>query len=119
MPDINGDRESGAERRLVLRHHRLKMKAARLIGTERGADNARRVADNERHFVGRAMRGRHEEIAFVFAVVVVGDDDDFAVGEGLDRGFDATVAVGHDSTSKKGLLFEWPRRSLADLTAMH
>src|SRR5262249_60271933 len=103
----------------VFSPRRLKMKAAGLIGAERGAANARRIADNERPFVGGAMRGRHEEIAFVFAVVVVGDDDDFAVGEGIDRGFDATVAVGHDSPSKKGLLFEWPRRSLADLTAMH
>jgi hypothetical protein len=39
------------------------------------------------------VRGRDEKIAFIFAVVVVGYDDDFAPGEGFDRGFDAMMVV--------------------------
>jgi hypothetical protein len=46
------------------------------------------------------VRGRDEEIAFVFAVVVVSNDNDLAIGEGLDRSFDAAVAIGHGSNLK-------------------
>ena len=38
------------------------------------------------------MGGGDDHVAFVFAIVVVGDDDDFAAGEGFDGFVDA---VGH------------------------
>ena len=46
-------------------------------------------------FSGVQSDGRDEQVALVLAVVVVGDDDDLAAGEGLDRRFDAFVGVGH------------------------
>src|SRR6185437_7294573 len=94
---------------------------ARLISAKRGADDPGRIADDERHLFRRAMRCRDEKIAFVFAVIVISNDNNLAIGEGLDRGFDATVAVGHGSTSKAGLCawFERPRSPLAHLAAMH
>jgi hypothetical protein len=41
------------------------------------------------------VRGRNEEIALIFAVIVVGHDDDFALGEGLYRSFDAVMVIRH------------------------
>ena len=96
---VDRDGEGGAERRVVLRHHRIEMQAARVLGAERRADDAGRVADDERHLLRRAERGGDEQIALVLAVVVVGDDDDLAFGEGLDRRFDAAVAIRHVLTS--------------------
>ena len=95
VPHVDRDGEGGAERGVVLRHHRIEMQAPRLFGAERRADDARGIADDERHLLRRAERGRDEQIALVLAVVVVGDDDDLAFGEGLDRRFDASVAIGH------------------------
>ena len=43
-----------------------------------------RMADDEGHFLGRAERRGDDEIAFVFAIVVIGDDDDLAARHGLD-----------------------------------
>ena len=95
MLDVDRNGESGAERRVVLRHHRIEPQFARMVGAERRADDARRVADHERHLFGRAERGGDEQVALVLAVVVVGDGDHLAFGEGLDGGFDALMAIGH------------------------
>ena len=98
---VDRDGEGGAERGVVFRHHRIEMQAARELGAERRADDARGVADDERHLLRRAERGGDEQVALVLAVVVVGDDDDLAVGEGLDRRVDFAVAIGHVFTSKR------------------
>ena len=62
---------------------------------QRRADDARGVADDERHLLRRAQRGRDEQVALVLAIVVVGDDDDLAPGEGGNRCFDALVDFVH------------------------
>ena len=74
--DRHGER--GAERRVVGRHHRIETQPARLVGRQRRAHDAGRIADDERHLLGRAQRSRDEQVAFVLAVVVVGDDHDLA-----------------------------------------
>ena len=99
MPHVDRDGEGGAERGVVFRHHRVEMQAARMVAAERRADDARRVADDERHLLRRAERGGDEQVALVLAVVVVGDDHDLAFGEGLDRGVDSAVGIGHAFTS--------------------
>ena len=76
------------------------MQPARQFGAERRADDARRIADDERHFFRRAERGGDEQIALVLAIVVVGDDHDLAFGEGLDRRIDFFVGIGHAFTSE-------------------
>ena len=91
VADIDGYRKRRAERGLILRNHRIQVQTTCLLGTERRAHNSRGVSDDEGHLIGRAVRGRNEEIAFIFAVIVVGHDDDFALGEGLDRDFDAVI----------------------------
>ena len=45
-------------------------------------------------FSGVQSDGRDEQVALVLAVVVVGDDDDLAAGEGGDRRFDRFVRFG-------------------------
>ena len=95
MAHVHRYGEGGAERSVVLRHHRIEMQAARQFGAERRADDARRVADDERHLFRRAERGGDEQIALVLAVVVVGDGHDLAFGEGFDRRFDSIVGLGH------------------------
>src|ERR1700704_5858291 len=46
---------------------------ARVFGGDRRADDARRVADDERHLLGGAQRGRDDQIAFAFPVFIIGD----------------------------------------------
>ena len=88
--DRNG--ECGAERRIIERDHRIEMQTPRLVRAERGADNARGVADDERHLLRRAQARRDEQVALVLAVVVIGDDNDFAARKGGDGGADVLVA---------------------------
>ena len=95
--DVDRDREGGAVRRVVRRHHRIEAQPARLRDRQRRADDAAGVADDERHLLRRAQRGRDDEIALVLAVVVVGDDDDLAAREGLDGFGDG---IGHHGFSK-------------------
>jgi len=55
MADIDRDGKGSAQRGLVVRHHQLKVQPARLISAEWSADDPGRIANNERHLVGRAM----------------------------------------------------------------
>ena len=52
------------------------------------------MADDERHLLGRAERGRDDQIALALPVVIVGDDDEFALGKGLQNFLDR---IGHFS----------------------
>ena len=70
---------------------------------ERRAYNPRCIADDERHLLGRAERRRDEKIAFVLAIVVVGDRDDLAAGEGGNGGFNAMMYVLHENLSLPAL----------------
>ena len=90
---VDRDREGGAERRVVERHHGIEVQALGFLRRQRRADDAGGVADDERHLLGRAERRRDEQIALVLAVVVVGDDHDLALGEGGDNGFNADMDI--------------------------
>jgi hypothetical protein len=50
------------------------------------------MADDERHLLGRAKRGRDDEIALALPIVIIGDDDEFAAGKGLQDFLDR---IGH------------------------
>ena len=54
MPDIDRDGEGGTERRIVRRHHGIEVQALGLLGRQRRADDARGMADDESHLLGRA-----------------------------------------------------------------
>jgi hypothetical protein len=68
---------------VVVRDHRVEPEPPRVLGGDRGADDARGVPDDEGHLVGGAKRGGNDQVALALAVVVVGHDDDLAIGEGL------------------------------------
>ena len=95
MADIDRDGKGGTERRIVARHHRIEMQPPRFIVRQGRADDARGMADDERHLFGRAQRSGDEQIALILPIVVVGDDDDLAACESADDGVDALVGVVH------------------------
>jgi hypothetical protein len=50
------------------------------------------MADDERHLFRRAERRRDDQIALALAIVVVGNDDEFTLGKGLQNFLDS---IGH------------------------
>jgi hypothetical protein len=100
---VHRDREGGAERRIVERHHRVEPQALCVLGGERRAYDPRRIADHERHLLCRAQRGGDEQIALVLAVVVVGDDNELAAPEGFDHGGYALMGVVHAQLPRSSL----------------
>ena len=81
--DRNG--KGGAVDRVIVGDHRRQVQAARDLAGQRRADDAAGVAHDERHFLGRGMDRGDDQVALVLTVVVIGDDDDLAGGERLDR----------------------------------
>ena len=51
---VDRDREGGGMVGFVVRHHRVEPQPARIFGRDRRADDARGVADDERHLLGGA-----------------------------------------------------------------
>src|SRR5262245_4252564 len=58
------------------------------------------MANNECHLFRRAQRSRDEQIAFVFAIVIVGDDDDPACGKGGTHRLYTTIVIEHACSSQ-------------------
>ena len=87
VADIDRHGKGRAEWRIVERHHRIEMQPPCFFRRERRANDARRIADDERHLFRRAQARGNEQIAFVLAIVVVSDDDDLAARE---RAYDGT-----------------------------
>src|SRR5437763_1502966 len=80
----------------VMGHHRIEPQPPRIFDSDRRADNAGGMADDKRHLFGGAHRGRHNQVALAFAVIVVCDDDEFALSKGLQNLLDR---VGHSRVS--------------------
>ena len=80
-----------------MRHHRIEPQPARVFVRDRCADDAGGVADDEGHLLGGAQRRRDNQIALAFAVLVIGDDDEFAAGKGLQNFRDR---IGHQIKSR-------------------
>ncbi len=87
-----GDGEGRRVGRIVFRHHGVEVEALGLFLRHRRADDAGGVAHDEGHLFRRAVDGGDDQVAFVLAVVVVGDDNDLAGLEGPD-GIDDTLLV--------------------------
>ena len=58
--------------------HQRELQLVEPLALHRQADDAARVADHERHLLGRHLLGRDDEVALVLAVLVVDDDDELA-----------------------------------------
>ena len=59
--DVDGNGESGAERRIVGRDHRREDEPPRVLAGQRRADDAAAVPDDEGHLFRRAERSRDDE----------------------------------------------------------
>ncbi len=90
MATIDRDGKGGAERRIIGGNHWIKMQPLGVLRRNRRAYDSRGIADNEGHLFRRAKRCGDEEIAFIFAIVIIGDDHDLARGK---RGEDSLHAL--------------------------
>ena len=93
---VDRDRERGALALGVLRarHHQRQLQLVEPLALHRQADHAARVADHERHLLGRHLLGRDDEVALVLAVLVVDDDDELAARDRVDGSFDRVEGHG-------------------------
>ncbi len=89
--DRNG--KGGAVDRVIVGDHRRQMEPPGDLAGQRRTDDAAGMADDERHLLRRGVDRGEDQIALVLAIVVVGDDDDLAGGERIDRLAD--TGLGH------------------------
>ena len=80
--DRHGERRA-EQRGVVLLHHVEFELRATLFG-KRGAQHAATVLEHEIDDFGRHLLGSYDEVAFVFPVFVIDDDDDFSLAEIFD-----------------------------------
>ncbi len=80
--------------RVIVGDHRRQIQPPCDLAGQRRTDDAAGMADNERHLFRRRVHRGEDQIALVLAVVIVGDDDDLAGGERLDRLADTGLGQG-------------------------
>ena len=86
---IDGDRERRTEGGRVLVHHQRKLKFLHPLRREGQADQSTSVSSHEIDGFGGDFLGGHDEIAFVFAILVVHEDHHAAMGNVRNGVFDA------------------------------
>ena len=96
MVDRNGERR--LKRRGVVLHHLRQVEAAARIRQERNARLTATVFQHKVDVFRRRFFGGANEIAFVFTVFVVHNDNDFAFFERFDRFFDRIESTGHNAS---------------------
>ena len=78
---IDRDGEIGAVHFPILRHHALQSELVGALARDRHADQSAAVHGHEIDRLRRRLFRRHDQVAFVFAVGVVGHDHHFAGGD--------------------------------------
>ena len=106
---VDRDGEGSRMRRIIFRHHGREIEPLGFLARHRRADDARRVAHDERHLFRRAVDGGDDQVAFVLAPVIIGDDDDFACLEGPDGLHNTLLIIGHRGISCQSSRPVWPR----------
>ena len=66
-----------------MRHHGIEPQPPRIFLRDRCANDAGRMPHDERHLLWRAERCGDDEIALPLAVIIIGYDDEFALGDGI------------------------------------
>ena len=74
--DRHGERR--AEQRGVVRLHHVEFELCAALFGKRGTQHTATVLEHEIDDFGRHLLGCYDEVAFVFTVRVIGDDDDMA-----------------------------------------
>ena len=80
--------ERGAERRLVVAHHHVEAEPLDTVGRHRQANQAARVFGHEVDEFGGGLLSRHAEVALIFALLVIHQDDHMAAAGFLERFLD-------------------------------
>ena len=80
---IDRDGEIGPIHLAVLRHHALQAELLGALVRDRRADQAAAVLGHEIDRLGRDLFRRHDQVALVFAIGIVGHDDDPAAAMSL------------------------------------
>ncbi len=102
---VHRDGEIGALDLAVARHHRSEAEAVELMAEHGHAHDAAAVTDHEVDHLRRGLGGRHDEVALVFAVLVVRHDDGLAGGDGrkgVFHGIKGLGGVGTHGARKEG-----------------
>ena len=86
---IDGDRERGTEGSRVFVHHQRKLKFLHPLWRQGQADKSTSVSSHEIDGFRGDFLGSHDEIAFVFAILVVHEDHHAAMGNVRNDVFDA------------------------------
>ena len=111
---VDRHREGGGMGGIIVGDHRIEPQPPRILGRDRRADDAGGVADDERHLLRGAERGRDDQIALALAVVVIGHDDELAPGEGLQH---VRNRIGHTLNRLSLFLPGWISRTWAPAPA--
>ena len=80
--DIDAHEECRFEALGVICDHRIEFELPCALACNRGANESRCMADEERDRLGRRELGGHDQVAFVLSVLVVDDNDDLAALDG-------------------------------------
>ena len=83
--DRHGERR--AEQRSVVRLHHVEFELCAALFGKRSTQHTATVLEHEIDDFGRHLLGCYDEVAFVFPVFVIDDDDDFSLAEILDGFF--------------------------------
>jgi hypothetical protein len=67
-----------------------------LLFQNRRAEDAAGVANHESHLLGRGLARRHDEIAFVLAIVIVHHHDHLSRSDGFEGGLYGVERRAHD-----------------------
>ena len=92
---VDAHREGGLVVVGVLRDHRGEAEPVAQVARHGHADEAPAVDGHEVDVVGRGEFARADEVAFVFSVLVVGDEDDLAGAKVFERLFNGIERMGH------------------------
>ena len=81
---VDGDGERRAQERRVVVHLHVQLQLVAALLGDGGAEHPAAVLEHEVDVLGGDLLRRHDEVALVLAVLVVDDDDEFALAEILD-----------------------------------
>ena len=92
---IDADLEVGLKRFAILSDHAFDTKLLQALGGRGDADETTTVLGHEIHGCGRDELSGHNEVAFVFTIRVINDDDHFAGLNVGDDGFNGIELMPH------------------------
>jgi len=117
VAEVDGHGEGGAHALGVDRDHERQVELPGPVGRDRGADEAAGVADEEGDGLRGGVLGGHDEVALVLPVLVVGDHDDLAPGDGVD-GLGNGGVGGHGAAILAWPVARWAASSFSACLAM-